>query len=97
MTKRFVFDMNQKRRSFKRTEDVELDDLAGSLAERSEAGEGSMDMGNYTLYYNDDILNALRQLKPIYQEALLLQQSGYKLTEIMEESYRNGNLKTKNI
>lgn len=56
-----------------------------------------MNMENYGRFYNDDILKALDQIKPIYREALLLQQAGYKLHEIVEISYRNGNLKTRNI
>ena len=56
-----------------------------------------MDISNYPQMYNDDILAALSKIKPIYREALLLQQAGYKLNEIMEISYRNGNLRTKNI
>ena len=43
-----------------------------------------MGMDNYREFYNDDILWALDRLKPIYREALLLQQAGYKLGEIME-------------
>ena len=56
-----------------------------------------MSLDNYKQLYNDDVLDALESLKPIYREALLLQQAGYKLHEIMEISYKNGNLKTKNI
>ncbi|MFR2062324.1 MAG: hypothetical protein ACLS37_10890 [Alistipes sp.] len=36
-------------------------------------------MENYREFYSDDILSALDSLKPIYREALLLQQAGYKL------------------
>ena len=54
-------------------------------------------MDNYRQYYNDDILEALDQLAPIHKEALLLQQAGYKLEEIVEISFQNGNLKSKNM
>ena len=56
-----------------------------------------MGMDNYRQYYNDDILKALEQLAPIHREALLLQQAGYKMEEIVEISFQNGNLKTKNM
>ena len=56
-----------------------------------------MGMDNYREFYNDDILAALDQLKPIYREALLLQQAGYKLEEIVEISYRNGNMKSRSM
>lgn len=54
-----------------------------------------MGMDNYREFYNDDILWALDRLKPIYREALLLQQAGYKLGEIMEITYNNGTLQTR--
>ena len=53
--------------------------------------------GNYREQYNDDILRALDSLRPIYREALLLQQAGYKLNEIMEITYRRGSLRSRNI
>ena len=56
-----------------------------------------MGMENYREFYSDDILSALASLKPIYREALLLQQAGYKLEEIVEISYRNGNMKSRSL
>ena len=56
-----------------------------------------MGLHNYHRLYNDDVLDALSKLKPIYREALLLQQAGYKLEEIVEITHRNGSLKTPNI
>ena len=96
ITKRFVGDRNVKRNSFKCTEDVDVSQIADSFT-----GEGQMDVcpdtGNYHLLYSDEVLGALEQIKPIYREALLLQQAGYKLHEIMEIAYRNGSLRIKNI
>ena len=56
-----------------------------------------MGMENYREFYNDAILRALDSLKPIYREALLLQQAGYKLEEIVEISYRNGHMKSRSM
>ena len=95
--KRFVHDMNLKRMAFKRTDDVKVSEIAGSLSDASDISENCMGMDNYREFYGDEILYALSCLKPIYREALLLQQAGYKLNEIVEISYRNGNLRTKNI
>ena len=67
------------------------------MADKEEISGNCMGMDNYGELYNDHILKALRQLKPTYREALLLQQAGYKLTEIMEIAYRKGNLKNRNI
>ena len=97
VTKRFVHDMNHKRASFKRNEDFDVTDLATTYLEPDHVSGNCMGIENYQEFYNDDILNALDMLKPIYREALLLQQAGYKLEEIMEISHRNGNLKNRNI
>lgn len=97
VTKRFVNDMNIRNSVFKRSDDQDINEIVGQLSEEEDVHSNSMCMDNYDRLYNDEILNALDRLKPIYREALLLQQAGYKLGEIMEISYRNGNLKTKNI
>lgn len=98
VTKRFVMDLNIKRSAFKRTEDVDVSEIRDSfLDEPDEVSSNCMGITNYHHYYNDEILDALLKMKPIYREALLLQQAGYKLHEIMEISFRNGNLKTRNI
>ena len=97
VTKRFVSDLNHRNCAFKRDNDVDVSKLEGNAIGETEAGENCLGTDNYRLYYSDDVLEALDNLKPIYREALLLQQAGYKLNEIMEISYRNGNLKTKNI
>ncbi|CDN31828.1 hypothetical protein BN938_1748 [Mucinivorans hirudinis] len=55
-----------------------------------------MGLDNFREHYNDEILEALDALPEIHREALLLQQAGYRMDEIVEISYQNGNLKTKN-
>ncbi len=97
VTKRFVCDMNHRRSHYKTTDDLDVNELAEALIDEDETGSNSMDISNYRLLYGDDVLTALEQIKPIYREALLLQQAGFKLNEIVEISFRNGNLKTKNI
>lgn len=97
VTKRFISDMNIRNSAFKRTEDIDISEISNSFLDEDDAGSNSMSIDNYHFLYNDDILDALKELKPIYREALLLQQAGYKLNEIMEISYRNGNLKIRNL
>jgi RNA polymerase sigma factor (sigma-70 family) len=97
VTKRFVCDMNRRNRALlKRSDDVDVSQMP-AMAGEMETGEAGLDMDNYRLFYSDDVLDALNRLKPIYRESLLLQQAGYRLNEIMEISFRNGNLKTRNI
>lgn len=96
VTKRYVYDLNMRRR-LPVSHDMEICDLPAGIMAGEETHTNSMGMDNYREFYNDDILQALAQLKPIYREALLLQQAGYKLHEIMEITFRNGTLKARNI
>lgn len=96
--KRLIHDLDQKRAAFKTTDDVNPEHIVSHHSEGVAEGSGNrMGVDNYRELYNDDILQALDRLNPIYKEALLLQQAGYKLEEIMEITYRNGTLKSPNI
>lgn len=98
VTKRLLADLNSRNQNrLPSNENVDVQDIAGWIPDEEEPGENCMGIGNYEDYYNDAILDALNQLKPAYREALLLQQAGYKLGEIMEIAYRNGSLKNRNI
>lgn len=98
VTKRLLSDLNSRNQNrLQPNDNIDVQDIAGVLPDEGEAGENCMGMENYREHYNDDILEALEQLKPAYREALLLQQAGYKLGEIMEIAYRNGSLKNRNI
>lgn len=96
--KRLIYDLDQKRAAFKTTDDVNPEHIVSHHGEDATQVSGNcMGVTNYRQFYNDDVLRALDSLNPIYREALLLQQAGYKLEEIMEITYRNGTLKTRNI
>lgn len=101
VTKRYVFDLNQRRH---RQYDMKNDDNDIETFASDDDGGGEehissnvMGMENYEELYNDDILYALDQLKPQYKRAFLLQQAGYKLKEIADIEYRNGALESRNI
>lgn len=97
VTKRFVMEQNRRHGRLPVSENVDVFKLASSLSDEDETHGNAMGMDNYREFYNDDILATLDQLKPIYREALLLQQAGYKLEEIVEISYRNGNMKSRSM
>lgn len=97
VTKRFVMEQNRRHGRLPVAESVDVFKLAPSLSDEDETHGNAMGMDNYREFYNDDILAALDRLKPIYREALLLQQAGYKLEEIVEISYRNGNMKSRSM
>ena len=98
MDKRLVADLNNRNRNRMPPDDnIDISEISSSLSDEDEPSGNSMGMDNYREFYNDDILWALDRLKPIYREALLLQQAGYKLGEIMEITYNNGTLQTRNV
>lgn len=98
VTKRLLSDLNSRNQNrLLPNDNIDVQDLAGVLPDEDEPNENYLGMDNYREYYNDTILAALDRLKPAYREALLLQQAGYKLGEIMEIAYRNGSLKNRNI
>lgn len=98
VTKRLLADLNIRNQNrLPSNDNLDVQDIAGYIPYEEEPGENCMGMDNYREHYNDAILAALDQLKPAYREALLLQQAGYKLGEIMEIAYRNGSLKNRNI
>lgn len=96
VAQRQVFDLNKRNGQMKSSDNVDVYDLADAEDDGHVSGN-CMGMDNYRHYYSDDILGALETLAPIHKEALLLQQAGYKMEEIVEISFQNGNLKSKNM
>ena len=101
VTKRCVFDLDQRKKRHQNMlnddNDVETFFSDKSIIDFDEVSSNAMGIDNYKKLYNDDILAALKQLKPQYRNALLYQQAGYKLKEIAEIEYRNGALDSRNI
>lgn len=97
VTKRFVMEQNRRQSRVQVSENVDVYSLAPKLSDEDETHSNAMGMSNYREFYNDDILAALDALKPIYREALLLQLSGYKLEEIVDISFRNGNMRSRSM
>ncbi len=98
VTKRLVADLNNRNKNRTPSDDnIDICELRATLLDDDEPSENCMGMDNYREFYSDQVLWALDRLKPIYREALLLQQAGYKIGEIMEITYENGTLQTRNI
>lgn len=96
--KRFVHNLEMRRsKEIKSTDDVEIDNSPELSYNPQDISENVLGVDNWRELYDDDILWALETLKPIYREAFILQQAGYKLNEIVEISYQNGNLRSRNI
>lgn len=96
VTKRYVINADSDRIN-RRSDDVDIVDMSESALDEDEVSSNCMGMENYRQLYGDEVLNALDSIKPIYRDALLLQQAGYKLNEIVDICFENGTLKTKNI
>lgn len=99
VTKRLVADLNSRNRAGRMpaNDNVDIRDVSSSLLWDDGPTENCMGMDNYREFYSDEVLGALDSLKPAYREALLLQQAGYKLSEIMEIAYRSGTLQNRNV
>lgn len=98
VTKRCVVDLDRKRaKSNIWSYDQEVDSFGNNILNDEKFNSNVMNMENYRDLYNDEILQALDELKPIHRDALLLQQAGYKLNEIAEIEFRKGTLKNRNI
>lgn len=96
VAQRHVFDLNKRNSLMKVSDNVDVINLP-DVEDNGHVSSNCLGMDNYQQYYRDDILEALDKLAPIHKEALLLQQAGYKLEEIVEISFQNGNLKSKNM
>lgn len=106
ITKRLVFHLNVRNRSYKDEHiDVEsLHDLYeveyegyGLMSDSDENLKDSSELNtDYQECYSDPVMEALLSLKPMYREAIILQQQGYKIKEMTEICYKRGTLKVKN-
>lgn len=100
ITKRYVFDLNQKRSKKQSLYDQKID-VNGYCKQFKDIEvkepNNTLTIDNYRELYSDDILYALDQLKEPYRRCLILQQAGYKLKEIAEIEYNYGTLESKNI
>lgn len=91
---RLILDANERNDRILFSDNIPIDSIGDSSDSRG-VSCNSLGMDNYTEHYNDDILEALDNLPPIHKEVLLLQQAGYKISEIVEISFQNGTLKSK--
>lgn len=95
VTQRYIFDLNRRNSKMLTSDNVEVGELPDVEGEEY-VSCNCLGIDNYREHYNDDILKALDTLPEIHREALLLQQAGYRMDEIVEISYQNGNLASKN-
>lgn len=99
-TKRQVFALERKRqaKSLPICNDNGIEGFGGEpMYDDDEVSGNVMGVENYRELYNDDILAVLDELKPIHRDALILQEAGYSLKEIVEIEYHKGTLKSRNI
>lgn len=111
VTKRMVMELERRRRrhdnknydkSIEAYEDCGDDEIMRpgvlcAVSSNEHISSNCMGLENYRQFYNDDILDALDEMKPIHRDAILLQEAGYSLKEIAEIEYEKGTLKSRNI
>ncbi|MBF0648575.1 sigma-70 family RNA polymerase sigma factor [Dysgonomonas sp. GY75] len=64
---------------------IDIEQLSVIRAESNSSN--CIDIDNYQQFYSDNIINALNTLNPVSRNAILLQQSGYSLSEIADKLY----------
>ena len=96
-TKRHIMALERKRQASSINYDNNIEKYGDDIFNFDHVGANLMDINNYREMYNDDILKVLDELKPIHRDALLLQEAGYSLKEIVEIEYKKGTLKSRNI
>lgn len=96
--KRFIKNLENKRsKGLQFSDDMFIENASELAYDPYRMSENVIGADNWRELFNDDELKAINSMKPMYIEAFILQLMGYSLKEIAEISYRNGNLKTKNI
>ena len=98
LTKRLVADLNNRNRNRMPPDDnIDISEISSSLSDEDEPSGNCMGMDNYREFYNDDILWALDRLKTDLPGSPAPAAAGYKIGEIMEITYNNGTLQTRNV
>lgn len=94
VTKRQVAELERKRKVHdNKDDDCDIDDFCNRP---DTVSANSMGIENYREMYSDDILSVLDSMKPIHRDALLLQEAGYSIKEIVEIEHNKGTLKSRN-
>ena len=91
---RGVLESNKKNQKIRVSDNVSVESIE-STESVGEVSCNCLGMDNYHEHYNDDILEALESLTPKHKEALLLQQAGYRIEEIVEIAFQKGTMKSK--
>lgn len=100
VTKRYIYELERKRVKYcKNNEHVDIDecDIDRSIPSTEKPSYRLMGFDNYEDFYNDDILEVLNMLKPMYRDALVLQEAGYSLKEIADIEFEKRRLRSHNI
>lgn len=97
VTQRFIWEQNKRNKKIFSDKYTNMHSIRDKEDGSSNVSFTCVDQHNYQEFYNDNILSALDQLNPIHKEALLLQQAGYRVDEIMEIAFQNGSLKSRNL
>lgn len=96
VAKRYVIDLEKKRGKDK-FNFIEPEKVHNQFVADEEDNIQDITMDNYREKLSDEVLEALDSLNPIYRDTFLKKLMGYKLKEIMDEAYKDGTLKNKNL
>lgn len=98
VTKRHVFKLNDKRKKYElQKRELACDNQSSDCMDKDPECLEDLTEENYHSLCSDEVAKALDRLKPIYRNALLLQQAGYSIKEIAEIEHRRGTLDSCNL
>jgi len=96
VTKRHVIDAEKKRRKVFFTS-IDENPYATKELSNGQAINNEINIDNYADGLSDEVLEAINSIPKIRRDTMLRQLSGYRLKEIMDEDFKNGTLKNKNL
>lgn len=98
VTKRHVFKLNDKRKKYElQKREIVNEHMESDMMDKDPECMEDLSLDNYHSLCSDKVAKALDRLKPIYRNALLLQQSGYSIKEIAEIEHKRGALDSCNL
>lgn len=98
ITRRLINELQAKKEKLRTSDFINIEALQIHPIEEVEVvSSNCMGVNNYQQYYSDDILDALNTINPVSCKAILLQQAGYTLNEIVNELYSSKLIKNPNI
>lgn len=91
--RRVIWDRQKEEALMRHAEQHQID----NLVRPDFMSERCLDIDRYEDFYTDDIVIAIKKMDPVRRKAVLMQQAGYKITEITAKLLEEGDMKTNSL